>query len=97
MNSVFSYLEKSFRTSWFTAHVFCETVTAFFVCSVRVVTLTEHTMNNWGRDYLTSDRVFPPYSRMFLDVPIMYEQSCCTNKVSVCSGFALISIPTCQC
>ena len=42
LNSVFSYLEKSFRTSWFTAHVFRETVTAFVVCSVRVVTLTEH-------------------------------------------------------
>ena len=27
-------------------HVFRETATAFVVCSVRVVTLTEHTMNN---------------------------------------------------
>ena len=39
-------LRFTFRTSWFTAHVFRETVTAFVVCSVRVVTLTEHTMNN---------------------------------------------------
>ena len=42
----FIYLENSFRTSWFTAYVFRETVTASVVCSVRVVTLTEHTMNN---------------------------------------------------
>ena len=39
------FLIKKCRTSWF-----CETVTTFVVCSVRVATLTEHTMNNLSCD-----------------------------------------------
>ena len=59
LKSVFFVSRKKCRTSWFTACVFRETVTTFVVCSVRVATLTEHTMNHFEM----SHRVFVPKNR----------------------------------